>query len=61
MTPEVRGQTWPPGTEVDPEAGAGHPEGEQEEAPVGTLLFMVAFLLVMAGLWLAVFWMLIER
>lgn len=61
MTPEVRGRTWPPGTAVDPELEAGHPEGEPEEAPVGTLLFMVAFLLVMAGLWLAVFWMLIER
>lgn len=35
--------------------------GEEEPALVGTLFFMILFLLVMVGLWVTVYWMLLER
>jgi hypothetical protein len=34
---------------------------EEEEAPVGTVFFMILFLLVMVGLWITVYLMLLER
>lgn len=36
-------------------------EEHEEEAPVGTLFFMMIFLLLMVALWGTVYWMLLER
>lgn len=36
-------------------------EAEEEMAPVGTLFFMVIFLLLMVGLWATVYWLLLSR
>jgi hypothetical protein len=36
-------------------------EDEHEEAPTGTLFFMMLFLLLMVGLWATVYWMLLSR
>lgn len=34
---------------------------EKEEAPTGTLFFMMIFLLIMVGLWATVYLMLLDR
>lgn len=39
---------------------AGGLIGEDPE-PTGTLFFMILFLLIMVGLWVTVYWMLLER
>lgn len=49
-----------------PEGGGDYPiveadRAEEEMAPVGTLFFMVIFLLLMIGLWATVFWLLLSR
>ncbi|HEX6938183.1 MAG TPA: hypothetical protein VF158_02135 [Longimicrobiales bacterium] len=60
--------TWPAATaaEIDESRegrGVGAVRGEhgEEEAPVGTVFFMILFLMVMVGLWITVYGMLLER
>lgn len=60
----MSGDAWPPGP--DPGGEDVAIEGaavavEEEPVPVGTLFFMILFLLIMVGLWAAVYWMLLER
>lgn len=52
-------------SEVGPASGVG-PDGAageefEEEAPIGTLFFMMIFLLLMVALWGSVYWLLLER
>ncbi len=45
---------------VDPDVVAEEVTDEAP-APIGTLFFMILFLLAMVGLWVTVYWMLLER
>jgi|GEM_PF-2639173 len=36
-------------------------DGHEEEAPTGTLFFMMIILLLMVALWGSVYWVLLER
>ncbi len=57
---ERSGPAVPPVAE--PEAPVGHGEGEEEEPALpGTLFVLMLFLAGMAGLWGAVYWLLLTR
>jgi hypothetical protein len=59
MSREVLGTDRSPGAEDGPAENIAWVE--EEEAPTGTLFFMVIFLLLMVGLWATVYWMLLNR
>lgn len=46
---------------ADPECAPYEEEEEEEDAPVGTLFFMMIFLLVLVGLWSMMYWLLLNR
>lgn len=60
--------TQPPVTEAehesaptDPDSEHGHDDFDPEEEPVGTLALLSVYLIVIIGLWVAVYVTLIER
>lgn len=45
-----------------PASGEPPPDSEAEEqGPVGTLFLMVVYLIVLAGMWGTIYWMMLER
>lgn len=62
----MNGTPWPAPPAATADDAAADPSTitgphEEEEAPVGTVFFMILFLLVMVGLWITVYLMLLER
>lgn len=53
---EVLGAKGVVGEPIGEELGA-----EAEDAPIGTLFFMVIFLILMVALWGTTYWMLLKR
>jgi len=47
----------PDGAEAD--AGAG--DESIETRPIGTLFFLTVYIMVLAGMWLTMYWMLVTR
>ncbi len=58
--------TQPPATDAEhepatPESDHDHEEFDPEEEPVGTLALLSVYLIIIVGLWVAVYVTLIER